>query len=68
MEGPNAEIYCKTCYVREYFTGGRNKFCDPGTNLNLWELKNFGNIHFGRKLPINFAWILMNREDGNIKI
>ena len=30
MEGPNSDIYCKTCYVREYFTGGRNKFCDPG--------------------------------------
>jgi len=29
MEGPNLEIYCKTCYVKEYFTGGRNKFCDP---------------------------------------
>lgn len=26
MEGPNNEIYCKTCYVKEYFTGGRNKF------------------------------------------
>ena len=26
MEGPNSEIYCKTCYVKEYFTGGRNKF------------------------------------------
>ena len=21
MEGPNNEIYCKTCYVKEYFTG-----------------------------------------------
>ena len=28
MEGPNNEIYCKTCYVKEYFTGGRNKFGD----------------------------------------
>ena len=28
MEGPNGEVYCKTCYVKEYFTGGRNKFCD----------------------------------------
>lgn len=28
MEGPNCEIYCKTCYVKEYFTGGRNKFGD----------------------------------------
>ena len=28
MEGPNNEIYCKTCYVKEYFAGGRNKFGD----------------------------------------
>ena len=31
MEGPNAEIYCKTCYVRSYFTGGRNTFGDSST-------------------------------------
>lgn len=31
MEGPNEEVYCKTCYVREYFTGGRNMFCDART-------------------------------------
>jgi hypothetical protein len=34
MEGPNSEIYCKTCYVKEYFTGGRNKFCDPGVEIS----------------------------------
>ena len=38
MEGPNNEIYCKTCYVKEYFTGGRNKFGDfkaaPETSLD----------------------------------
>ena len=28
MESPNGEVYCKTCYVKEYFAGGRNKFCD----------------------------------------
>lgn len=28
MEGPDSEVYCKTCYVKEYFTGGRNKFGD----------------------------------------
>ena len=33
MEGPNSEVYCKTCYVKEYFTGGRNKFGDSGANL-----------------------------------
>ena len=28
MEATNNQIYCKTCYVKEYFTGGRNKFGD----------------------------------------
>ena len=28
MSGPNGDIFCKTCYVRSYFTGGRNHYGD----------------------------------------
>ena len=44
MEGPNNEIYCKTCYVKEYFTGGRNKFGDFKGKLNCANIQNFSQI------------------------
>ena len=40
MEGPNGEVYCKTCYVKEYFTGGRNKFCDQHLGPELVNADN----------------------------
>ena len=40
MEGPNGEVYCKTCYVKEYFTGGRNKFCDQQLGPELVNADN----------------------------
>ena len=40
MEGPNGEVYCKTCYVKEYFTGGRNKFGDQHLGPELVNADN----------------------------
>ncbi len=55
MEGPNGEVYCKTCYVKEYFTG------EPTIASRIWESNS--NLFYSQVAGTNLAMSVLDRKD-----